>query len=104
MVTARNQANTPIAPCMFWRRIHQEVFMNVTEYLLAEYGNAEMLYKRLSVIKTLGSAEKKAVLKLIDDQLEVIDHLDEETGTPLEERRLSFVMKVLAAARRLCLE
>ena len=78
--------------------------MNVTEYLSREYDHAQTLYKSLSAIETLNSAQKAAGLKLIEEQLAIIDGLEGETGTPLEERRLAFIVRVLAAARRLCLE
>ena len=78
--------------------------MNVTEYLHKEYDHAQMLYRHLSEIETLDRAQKAAGLKLIDEQIEIINNLDEECGTPLEERRLAYVSRVLAAARRLCLE
>ena len=104
MVTTRNQANAPIAPCMFWRRIHRGCIMNVTEYVGKEYDDAQLLYKSLSTIKALVPSKKKELLSMIDKQLELIDNLDEECGTPLEERRLAFITKVLAAARRSCLE
>lgn len=78
--------------------------MNVTEYVRKEYDHAGILYKNLSKIKTLGPNEKKEGLKLLDKQLEIIDGLEEECGTPLEERQLSFIVRTIAAARRLCLE
>lgn len=78
--------------------------MNVTEYINREYDHAKILYKNLSMIKTLGPNEKKEGLKLLDEQLEIVDGLEEECGTPLEERQLSFIVRVIAAARRLCLE
>lgn len=78
--------------------------MNVTEYLNKEYGDAQTLYKSLSTIKALGPSKRKALLSMIDRQIGIIDALDPECGTPEEERRLAFITKVLAAARRLCLE
>ena len=78
--------------------------MNVTEYVGKEYDDAQLLYKSLSTIKALVPSKKKELLSMIDKQLELIDNLDEECGTPLEERRLAFITKVLAAARRSCLE
>jgi len=78
--------------------------MNVTSYVHEEYGHAQELYKGLSLIKALVPSKKKALLGMIDDHLKVIDHLDGECGTPEEERQLSFIVRVLAAARRLCLE
>ena len=68
--------------------------MNVTEYINREYDHAKILYKNLSMIRTLGPNEKK----------EGIELLEEECGTPLEERQLSFIVRIIAAARRLCLE
>lgn len=91
MVTTRNQANAPIAPCMFWRRIHGRCIMNVTEYLHKEYDHARILYKNLSVIRTESFDQKK-------------EGLNQECGTPEEERKLSFIIRTIAAARRLCLE
>lgn len=78
--------------------------MNVTEYINREYDHAQILYKNLSMIKTLGHREKEEGLKLLDEQLEIINNLDEECGTPREERQLSFIVRVIAAARHLCLE
>lgn len=47
MVTTRNQANAPIAPCMFWRRIHGRCIMNVTDD------------EKISVIAALTAAKMK---------------------------------------------
>ena len=78
--------------------------MKVTEYINKEYDHAQILYKNLSMIGTLSSEQKKEGIKLLDEQLETINDLEEECGTPLEERKLSFIVRVIAAARRLCLE
>lgn len=105
MVTTRNQANAPIAPCMFWRRIHRGCIMvTINEYLAREYGSAQALYKDLSTIRTLSDQRKKEVLKLVDAQLDIIETVDDVTGTAEEKRRLAFVNRVLIAARRLCLK
>ena len=77
---------------------------NVTEYLKREYDSTIVLYKNLSKIKTLSCNEKKNTLKLIEEQIEVIDSLDRELGTNDEERKLAFIVRTLVAARRLCLE
>ena len=78
--------------------------MNVTEYTLSEYDHAKILYKNLSMIKNLTQIQKKEGLKQLDKQLEIIDGLNQECGTPEEERKLSFIIRTIAAARRLCLE
>lgn len=78
--------------------------VTVTQYLEREYSNAEVLYKRLSAIRTLSPAEKREVLIMVEAQLDAIDHLDGELGTREEERKLSFINRTLIAARRLCLE
>lgn len=78
--------------------------MNVTEYLLQEYEGAQALYKSLSAIKALSEDRKKGLLKLIDQQIDIIDGIDQSCGTAEEERRLSFVIRTLTAARRLCLK
>lgn len=78
--------------------------MNVTEYITKEYDHAQVLYHHLSEIKTLDHAQKAAGLKLLDEQLDVIEQLNPECGTPEEERKLSFIIRTIAAARRSCLE
>lgn len=78
--------------------------MNVTEYLHNEYEGAEVLYKSLSKIRTLSSDRKREVLDLIEKQLDLIDTLEPETGTPAEERKVAFINRTLIAARRICLE
>lgn len=105
MVTTRNQANAPIAPCMFWRRIHRGCIMvTVTQYLDQNFDGAMALYKSLSSIKNLDQDRKKATLKMIEAQLDQVDGLDEGLGTAEEERKLAFVNRVLIEARRLCLK
>lgn len=75
--------------------------MNVTEYLHNEYEGAEVLYKSLSKIRTLSSDRKREVLDLIEKQLDLIDTLEPETGTPAEERKVAFINRTLIAARRI---
>lgn len=78
--------------------------VTITQYLEREYEGAEVLYKRLSEIKTLGPDQKKAILRMVEAQTEIIDHLDENCSTPAEERKLSFIIRVITAARRLASE
>lgn len=78
--------------------------MKATEYLEREFSNAQVLYKNLSAVKALGPAQKKATLKMVEAQLDLIEQLDGDLGTPLEERKVAFVNRVLIEARRLCLK